>query len=311
MVSPTAGGGRSPADVRAIAAMLCADERRLLVQAQRKGEVEELRESARASSRGAGLLQNSRGGGANERGGSELRVVAGENEVWAAVPGDRVQVDGRDDAIHVGRVLREIRRSEASERPSVRGQEQDRVIRLGRPRRGLGRRVRARQLEERCGSGAVVVRAWARAAVVAVCEHDDDLVRPPFAEREQVLELHAAAAGDFRVKTLALGAQAVLRKPLGDPGCGLSRADRAGSAVGVRVHERAIREDGGGAVEVRLQRRSAERLRVRDGERRDQKRNPDEEPCAPVHPAVHRPVERSWARPAPLPERRMGGHARQ
>ena len=36
---------------------VAADERRLLVQAQRKGEVEELRESARASSRGAGLLR--------------------------------------------------------------------------------------------------------------------------------------------------------------------------------------------------------------------------------------------------------------
>ena len=112
---------------------------------------------------------------------------AREDQVWAAVPRDRVQVDGRHDAIDVGRVLREVRRSEASERPSVRGQEQDRVMGLGRPWRGPGRGVRPRQLEERCGAGAVVVGAWAGAAVVAVGDHDDDLIRLSVAEREQVL----------------------------------------------------------------------------------------------------------------------------
>ena len=151
----------------------------------------------------------------------------------------------------------EVLGAEASESPSVAGEEQDRVIRLGRTRRGLRSRVRARQLEQRCRSRAVVVRAWARAAVVAVREHDDDLVRSALAQREQVLELHAAAAGDFRVKTLALGARPYCASRSGDPGLACLAPTVPGARSGFVVRERAIGEDGGGAVEVRLQRRSA------------------------------------------------------
>jgi len=206
---------------------------------------------------------------------------------------------------------REIGGAEASERSAVGGEEEDRVIRLGRLRGRRRLRIGARQLEERGRSGPVVVRARARAAVVPVRDDHDDLVRTAFAERQQVFQLNGAAPGDFRVKTLALGAQPVLGKALGDPRCCVCSARSAGNAVGVRVHERASRQRGCRTVEVRLQRRSAQRPGVRHGERRDEERDPDEQPRAPIHAAVHRPIERPRARPAPLPEGRVGGHARQ
>src|SRR5439155_256631 len=71
------------------------------------------------------------------------------------------------------------------------------------------------------------VRSGTGAGIVAVGDDDDEVVRPTFAECEHVLERNRPAAGDFRVKTLALCPQAVLRELLGDPRGGPGRIARA------------------------------------------------------------------------------------
>src|SRR5207248_10874253 len=126
---------------------------------------------------------------------------------------------------------------ETPERAAVGREEQDRVSRLGRSRGCPRRRVRACELEERRGSGAVVVCAGARAGVVAVGDDDDQVVRPAFAECENVLERNRAASGDFRVKTLTLRPQTVLCELLSDPGSGGRRIARAGRAARELVRE--------------------------------------------------------------------------
>ena len=105
--------------------------------------------------------------------------------------------------------------AEAPEDAAVGGQEEKRV--LGRRLSGCGG---ARKLEERCGTGRVVVCARPGAGVVAVRDDRDHLVRGPRPHGKHVFELDSAAAGDFRVKTVDahVSAKAVLGELLGDPG---------------------------------------------------------------------------------------------
>ena len=158
-----------------------------------------------------------------------------------AVAGDRVEIDDGDDAVAIAVVRDEVLDAEAPERAGIAGEEEDRVGRLRRPRRGLRRRVRARQLEQRGRPRPVVVRAGAGTGVVAVRDDDDQLVRTSLAHREQVLQLDVSAAGDFRVKTLATELQAVLPEPLSDPVRRPPCARRAGNAVRIGVRELLVR----------------------------------------------------------------------
>ena len=128
----------------------------------------------------------------------------------------------------------------------------------------------------------------------------DHLSRAPLAECEHVLKLDGAPTGDFRVKTVEFGAEAVLRQLTGNPACRFLPLFRARHAVGV-LNGEVLRELGRpDAVEIRLQRRCAQGLRLRDREGGHQERNPDEQPGPAVHATVDRPLERPGPRAAPL-----------
>ena len=147
------------------------DERRLLVEAEGEGEVDELRERAGARRLEPGLGANGGVGGGHERRARDSRRVAAELD--PSVPGawDADEVDDGREAVGVrrsasaGNVRRPTLRG-----ASVRGDEDERV---------RERRVAqvARQLEERARSRAVVDGPGRSAQVVSVRNDRDRLLR--------------------------------------------------------------------------------------------------------------------------------------
>src|SRR5205823_4589231 len=122
------------------------DEGRLLVQAEREAEIDELPEGARSSRRESRFRTDSRAGGCDEGAGRGAGTVARDLEAWRAVAGDRVEIDDRDDP--TGRAGGEPGGPEPSVCAPVGGQEDDRVRGADRaPRRSGGMAVAARKLE--------------------------------------------------------------------------------------------------------------------------------------------------------------------
>ena len=77
------------------------DEGRLLVEAVREGEIEQLTRRARPQRRAAGLLGDPRGGRAHERPAGGARSISRELEPRRPGTGDRVEVDHRVDSLGV------------------------------------------------------------------------------------------------------------------------------------------------------------------------------------------------------------------
>ncbi len=286
------------------------DEGRLLVRAEREAEVDELAERARPAGlapRLGGELGPDRLHEARRR---RPRRIAGELEARHAVARDRVEVDDGDDVLALGRVGGELGRAEPADGPAVGGQEEERV-RERQARRPAGRRVCPRELDEDGRAGGVVVRARAGAAVVAVGEDDDRLVREPGLLGDEVHERDPPASRDLGGEPLPRDLVAVRRELAREPPArprlrrwcparawGPSSARSAATARGV------ARVEGGRDV------RRLERRRPRDAEGENEERQPDEEPRAAVEAPVDGPVERAGTRAAPRRRRRNGSHRR-
>ena len=99
---------------------------------------------------------------------------------------------------------------------AVGGQEEERV-RERQARCPAGRRVRPRELDEDGRAGGVVVRAGAGAAVVAVGEDDDRLVREPGLLGDEVHERDPPAARDLGGEPLPRDLVAVRRELAREP----------------------------------------------------------------------------------------------
>ena len=150
------------------------DERRLLVEAEREAEIDELAQRSRPARLGAGLLNQHGACGLDESGLGRTRGVTADLEPGRPVARDGIEVHHRGDVRRLGRVRGELRRPDPAVDAAVRRQE-DEGIRERQPRGAGGRRVRARKLEQRRRSRGVVVRARAGAgARVVAVGHDDD-----------------------------------------------------------------------------------------------------------------------------------------
>ena len=171
-----------------------------------------------------------------------------------------------------------------------------------------GIRVRARELDQRCRAGGVVVRARSNPGVVAVSHDDDYALRVAGREREQVDESHPPPPRDLRGERLRAHGEAVGSELRPEPVARAGRPRRTRDAV--RVVEREIpgQVDGGGAVEGGRQCGGRERRRPGDAERGHEEGERDEEPGPPVEPPVHGPLEGAGPGPAPLRCRRNGRH---
>ncbi len=168
------------------------DQGRLLVEAEWKGEVDELATSARASRLGSKTLDTRRCG-LDERGVGRSRPIRGNLDAKSVRPSNCHEVHGRCEPRPVRRGVEEPDCAEAAERSAVGGEEDDGVRGTDRrPRSSRAWRgaqaVAAGQLQERAGAGGVVVRALARAQVVPM-RHDDEHLRGASRRyREDVLE---------------------------------------------------------------------------------------------------------------------------
>jgi hypothetical protein len=129
-----------------------------------------------------------------------------------------------------------------------------------------------------------------------VGEHDDYLVRAALTDGLHVLQLHAAPARDFRVKTVDLCVQAETAQLGFRPGGCVASALGAWNTDRELVRETLGCEGRGRAVELGLEQRLVQRLGPKDRESRDEERDADEEPGSPVHPAVDWPCERPRSR---------------
>ena len=97
----------------------CADERRLLVEAEREGEVDQLAGRARAPRLRSGPLEDPRSRGLHQCCVGRPGTIGGDLDANALFSPDRDEVDGRRHASPVRRGLQEPRRSEAAVRPAV------------------------------------------------------------------------------------------------------------------------------------------------------------------------------------------------
>ena len=202
---------------------------------------------------------------------------------------------------------RELGRAKRADDCCVRREEEERVGEV-EPDGGGGRRVRARELDQRRGTGGVVVRPGARAAVVPVGHEDDRLLRQAGLRCDEVLELQPAATGDGCGERLGMHLEAVRLQLRREPAGGVRRPGRAGDAA--RVAAREVRRDRGRGRRVEG-RRQIGRLQCRrtcDAERQHEQRQPDEQPRAAVEAPVDGPFERPATRAAPLRCRRDGSH---
>ena len=173
------------------------DERPLLVEGEREGEVDELGAEGGTARAPAGLLEHALRGRLDERRRRRARRVAGDHDPRRAGAGDRGQVDRRDDVER--QVPGEPRCAEAAERAAV-GREKDDRVRgahpLGRGCIRLG--IAACELDERRRPRGVVVRSRADSDVVPVRHHDDRVGRLAARDGPDVLEPHASEPGNPR-----------------------------------------------------------------------------------------------------------------
>ena len=192
------------------------DKGRLLVEAERKREIDELRDCARPLGQHLRLGQHALLRGGEKCRGWRARSVAREFEPGRSLAGERIQVDDRDDPVGVALVAREFGGAEASVGSSVRRQEHERVG-------NGGRSDVARQLEECARARGVVIRARKIAEVVPVRHDHDCLLRSddPFSarrrHRDEVHERLPPAAGNLRRELLSLYGEAVIQQLLSDP----------------------------------------------------------------------------------------------
>ena len=155
------------------------EQRRLLVRAEREGEIEELSQGTRALRLAASLLEHAGRRRRKERAARNPRSVARELESRCVVSGDRVEVDGGGHIPRERRVVREMSCADAAERAAVCREEHERVRRRhaargGRRCRGARRaRVRPGQLDQRGGARGIVVRTGSGAAVVTMGDKHD------------------------------------------------------------------------------------------------------------------------------------------
>ena len=169
------------------------NERSLAVQREREPEVDQLRDDARPPRRPARLLRDPPRGRLDEARRGRARRVACDLDPRFAEPADRVEVDRRDD--REWRVRGEAQRAEPTERAGIGREEDDRVSRA-HARAGRRReRIAARELDERCGAGGVVVRTRAVAGVVTVSHHDDRLARLSARDGPEVLQARRPRPG--------------------------------------------------------------------------------------------------------------------
>ena len=179
-----------------------ADKRRLLVEAEREGEVGELSERARPSRPGAGLLGDSRGRGLDEHRRGRACLVARDLESRPPRTSDRVEVDDRDHVAAIRRSLGEPRCAETAEGAAVGGEEDQGVLgRGGRGGRTRWASVCAGELDERSSAGCVVVGAGPESRVVAVRHDHDRLRRAPADHEGEVPQGHPASPRDRSPRT--------------------------------------------------------------------------------------------------------------
>ena len=114
-----------------------------------------------------------------------------------------------------------------------------------------------------------------------------------------------AESRDHGRKRLFARLQDVRPELLDEP---IHRGNRAGKAVGARIHEVSREVAGVRSAEGRRDLRRRQRRRADDAERGDQQRQSDEQPRPAIEPAVDRPLQRPGARPASLWAGRNRGH---
>ena len=250
-----------------------ADERRLLVEAEREAQIGQLSERARPARGRPALLGDPRGRALDQDGRRRARLVGCHLEARLSLAADRVEVDHREDPVPVRVVLREAGGAEPPEGTPVGGEEDQPVLGADGLGRGAGRgRVPARQLDQGGRARRVVVRARTQARVVAM-GHDHDRVGVLRAcGEEDVAEEHATAARDRRVESVHLRLEPVEPHLVDQPA---SRPERPGGsrcAVGIEARELPGERHRSAAVEGRRQVRRRERGRSLDAEGDDQQR---------------------------------------
>ena len=181
-------------------------------------------------------------------------ATAGERAVSPAIEqprragaGDRVEADHGQRIDAVGRLLREPSRAERAEGATVGGDEDERVGRTRLQRRARHGRERAGELDQRGGARGVVVRAAPLAVVVPVRGDHDRALRVAAGDRDDVLELDAAAPRDVCPKAVRLRIETVERQLLRDPLGGSEAAGRSRSSIRVVPGELASELLGGRA----------------------------------------------------------------
>jgi hypothetical protein len=206
------------------------------------------------------------------------------------VAGDAVERDGGYDVPPFGCVRGELGCTEAPVDAPVGGEEEERV-RQRQAGGGPRRRVGAGELDEGRGSGGVVVRPWADAAVVPVCEDDDRLVGEAAFLEEEVHEPDVAAAGDVGGEGLALHLVPVGRQLLCEPAGRRRRSGGAGHAGGEAERELGGDSAGVAAAEGGREVGRLQRRRAGDAEGEHEQRQSHQEPRAAVQRPVDGPVE--------------------
>ena len=284
------------------------DERRLLGERVRERERAELLDHALSYRRLARFLQDPFGGGAHEHRRGGERTVAVDGEPRPGVAAERVERDDGRDPVAVRGILRQVGGADRAVGAAVGGDEQERVRRAHAACRGAGRGrlcVRARELDERGGAGGVVDHAAAEADLVAMREHDDHARRAARDAHDHVRQRALAEPGHLGLEPLSLRPEAVEPELLVDP---VHRAEIAGAPLARLLDEILGEELRRRGVEGGGERRRRQRLGLRDAEGRDEQGQADQEPGAPVHAAVHGPLERAAPCPAAALESRRSGH---
>ena len=302
--SPSGGGGLLVPVVIVIAGTPRDDEGGLLVEAEREGEVEELREGARVRRRHAGLGADGGVGSGDERRARDPRRVAAELDARGRPPADADEVHDGGEAVGVRRGLGEVGCPQASERARVGRDEDERMGERGAPQVAC-------KLEERARAGSVVDGAGRGAEVVAVGQHGDcplrldALVAGSRRHGDEVDQLFAAAPGDVGGEDLSLDRELVLAQLILDPVGRPLGAERAGRAVGEGARELPRELHGRRLVEERAQARLRERIGPAHAEGGHEEGHCDHQPGSPVDPRRDGPLQG----PAPRPTAwRFSGH---
>ena len=202
------------------------------------------------------LLGDAARRGLDQRDRRRARPVARELDARRPRPGERVEVQHRDDVPALRGASRVAQRPEPAVGAAVGGEEDERVRRLhARLRLRLRPRVGAGELEQRRRAARVVVRARPGAGVVAVRDHRDHVRRGALHDRHHVLEAPLAEARD-RLLPHAPSASAGRRPPSSagttSPPRARPRSPASGPGTALRARARAPRprraSNAGGSV---------------------------------------------------------------